>query len=117
MSLPSVKFEKFFNEKFIISTGMANLSFTIETACALVGSIVISYQAWGALGFPIVIPGTTVDLSILAPILISVFPFLSFKLFTARRSAFDIIEDNKSFFVPTVVHSKTDDLVPPYTEE
>jgi hypothetical protein len=112
-----IKFETFFDKKFLIATGFANIFLSLETIFAIVFSVILTQWAWGIWAFDLYIPRTNFDLGIAVPYFIWIVPFILFKFATAKRSFMEQVEDLKSLVVPKIKVGRDIDLVPPYTDD
>ena len=113
MALPIVRFERFWDEPATLATGYGNINLKLETVAALIISLGIGWLLWGKLGFPLRLPGVNFDFSAIAPELIAVPIFVSYKLATIRRTAFDLLEGLLSGLItPRVVPLNDAQLIP-----
>jgi hypothetical protein len=112
-----IKFETFFDKKFLIATGFANIFLSLETIFAIAFSVILTQWAWGLWAFDLYIPRTNFDLGIAVPYFIWIVPFILFKFATAKRSFMEQVEDLKSLVVPKIKVGRDIDLVPPYTDD
>ncbi|UFP97227.1 hypothetical protein [Gloeobacter morelensis] len=113
MSLPSCKFESFWDEQPTLATGWGNVNLKLETVAVGLVSIAIGWFLWGKLGFAVFIPGVRFDFGVLGPLASALPFFISFKLATMKRSLFDVAESLVGALItPEVVASPDCELVP-----
>ncbi|UFP92612.1 hypothetical protein [Gloeobacter morelensis] len=112
-SLPTVKFEAFWDEQATLTTGFGNISLKLETIAGLVVSVGLGYLVWNIVRFPVYLPMVRFDFGVIGPLVCSLPFFLSYRLATLQRSFFEICEDLLGVLVlPRVVPEPDAELVP-----